>query len=710
MQLKSPEEVKEAVKNARRRLWKISETGTVFDYKTIQGLHSPEEFCTFLENKGFIIKNKHQMARIQPNLREKSAGTSETASHDIDEHLPIEEESDRIDNEVEESEEEFDQMDEGRKSDLVDEEKEPRQMEEESEHTEEEDKDDRTENNVENIGIDQQMNRTLTIRWTTNTRIKMRKAGLYKRHSLNAPLLKSFASHLQENLRVKRYQQEVEDVARFLYFMNPKSVNLTFVKDIEKFNQFFNKLKDILTSQTMFNYLKHIRRFVNIQIKSTNLRVSNPSLFKACNFFMEVTEDMQKRISKGISSEVVRKRYTSLMKTVTTPENCRRLLVEAKKSFLQAIQEARKKRTIEKDVKLLIMYYLEALLVLKHLQRPGVVQNMTISEWKERFCYRYTWENSPLDLTVVAVAEHKTATQQVATFALTAEEEQWFKLYYEKVRPTFLRKSSPKDIFFISSTGHQIYNVSNDLRKLHKRFRLPNVSSQLARRVCETWTVAKYSDSEKYLFAKYLAHTSITADRCYREKTLIDICHASILVSQIGASKDVENQPSTSRRLASTSSKAASTQIQTVNRKQEAARLASTSSAAASTQIQTVNRKQEAAAQAKNPREKAFRKFVEMYPLDLHSLGPVPQTAKAVSKVHGQYFSDRWRKTQNKMRTDYIAGHFKKGKPREEEVKRLIESKRWKQNLPQIKNVMEQLLHTSKTNSSLSTIYLNKKK
>ncbi|XP_068090635.1 uncharacterized protein [Hyperolius riggenbachi] len=320
------------------------------------------------------------------------------------------------------------------------------------------------------------------------------------------------------------------------------------------------------------------------------------------------------------------------------------------------------------------MFYLEALLVLRHLQRPGVVQNMTVSEWTERIHYKYTWENNPLDLTVVAVAEHKTATHQVATFALTAEEEQWFKVYFEKIRPTLLNRKSPKDIFFISSTGRKIYNASNDLRRLHRRFKIPNVSSQLARRICETWTVAQYSDSERYLFAKYLAHTSATADRCYREKTLGDICHASILVSQIGASKDVENQPSSSRILASTSSGATSTELQ-----------------------QPANRKHEEDAQSKNPREEAFRKFTEMYPLDLDSLGPAPKTAKTVSKVHGQYFSDKWRKTQNNMRADYIVGHFKKRKPSNEEVKRLIESKGWKQNLPKVNKIMEKLWHSSKT-------------
>ncbi|XP_040273896.1 uncharacterized protein LOC120989698 [Bufo bufo] len=635
----SPAKIDSLVSEAREKMRSILKGLTIIEYTDLDYKDSDplEFFVRFLEKRGCYIKGKPvqptRTSRIQPEVAGEDAGMCEAASHDIagslQEQMPITvelsapaDESDRIDEEkptqIKEEPEE---------SELIEEE------EEESEHIEEEDN---TEDNVDDIDEDQQLNRTLTTQWNTNTRAKMMKAGLYMRHSLNAPLLKGFTSYLQETLGVIRYQHEVEDVARFLYFMNPMCVNMSFVKDIKRVNQFFTKLKGILMSQTMFNYLKHIRRFVNFQMKSTNLHVRKPSLFKACSFFLKVTEDIQKRLRKGISREVVRKRYTSLM-TLTSPEDCRRLLREAKELFLQAIQEARTKRSVGEEKKLLILYYLEALLVLKHLQTPGVVQNMTVSEWTDRLHYNYTWENNQLSLTVVAVETHKTATQQVATFALTEEEEQWFKVYYEKIRPTLLQKNnSPEEIFFLSSTGQKIYNVSNDLWRLHKRFDLPNVSSQVARRVCEKWTVAQYSDSERYLFAKYLTHTSTTADRCYREKTLNDICHASILVSQIGSRKDVENQPSTSRS-------------------------AATSRAATSSQVRLSSKcEQKAVAQSTNPREGAFQKFTEKFPLDLDSLGPAPKAAMAVSKAHGQYFSDRWRKTQNKMRTDYIAGHFKK--------------------------------------------------
>ncbi|XP_073472853.1 uncharacterized protein [Aquarana catesbeiana] len=122
--------------------------------------------------------------------------------------------------------------------------------------------------------------------WTSKTRLHMRKGGLYERHSLKAPILKEFATYLHETLEMENYKQEVEDVASFLYFMNPKRVNLHFVKDIGKVN------KRDLKNRTISDYLKHVRRFVTYQLKGTNLSVKDPELFLHCTFFMNITDDI----------------------------------------------------------------------------------------------------------------------------------------------------------------------------------------------------------------------------------------------------------------------------------------------------------------------------------------------------------------------------------------------------------------------------------
>ncbi|XP_069598401.1 uncharacterized protein [Ranitomeya imitator] len=204
--------------------------------------------------------------------------------------------------------------------------------------------------------FDEETQRALLSKWSTDTRKKMKKAGLYKRHSTREPILMGFSQYLQKSLMVTHYKQEVQDVARFLYYMNAQHASLDFVKDIEKANTFFNTLRDMkLANQTIFNYLKHVRRFLTYNLKSTNLFEDNATLFNSCKFFIEVTEDIQKRLSKGISREVVGKRYQALMSSTKTPRECQRVLHAAKPSFLKFIKNVKHSKVSTKATKLEIL-------------------------------------------------------------------------------------------------------------------------------------------------------------------------------------------------------------------------------------------------------------------------------------------------------------------------------------------------------------------
>ncbi|KAG9259822.1 hypothetical protein AMEX_G27430 [Astyanax mexicanus] len=146
---------------------------------------------------------------------------------------------------------------------------------------------------------------------------------------------------------------------------------------------------------------------------------------------------------------------------------------------------------------------------------------------------------------VVRVLDHKTATQ-VATFGLTLEEEMWFDTYYTEVRPTTKAKrkktnegeddDKEPERFFISSTGNPIYNASNDLERLHKKYNLLKVNSQMARRVFETAT-KHMPDAQKSMVADYLMHSSSTAERRNNRMQLdSNIVEASLLLQSVATS------------------------------------------------------------------------------------------------------------------------------------------------------------------------------
>ncbi|KAL0173821.1 hypothetical protein M9458_029789 [Cirrhinus mrigala] len=143
-----------------------------------------------------------------------------------------------------------------------------------------------------------------------------------------------------------------------------------------------------------------------------------------------------------------------------------------------------------------------------------------MSEWEART------HEPKTNTAVVGVKHHKTSAQQVATFALSAEEEAWFDVYCQHVRPTFLsskgRKRSYEDVqdqecFFISSTGKPVYNASNDLNRFHEQYvnQHEPLSIQMARKVFETATKC-LADTEKSLVADYLTHSTATAEKHYR--------------------------------------------------------------------------------------------------------------------------------------------------------------------------------------------------
>ncbi|OCT55944.1 hypothetical protein XELAEV_18000238mg, partial [Xenopus laevis] len=74
----------------------------------------------------------------------------------------------------------------------------------------------------------------LGIEWKEMTSIqklrrRMKKAGMYRKHSLSSKILVGFQSYLKDTLSVPNCTHEVANVARFLYFMDPSKPSLNFV-------------------------------------------------------------------------------------------------------------------------------------------------------------------------------------------------------------------------------------------------------------------------------------------------------------------------------------------------------------------------------------------------------------------------------------------------------------------------------------------------
>ncbi|XP_072563747.1 uncharacterized protein [Paramormyrops kingsleyae] len=248
-----------------------------------------------------------------------------------------------------------------------------------------------------------------------------------------------------------------------------------------------------------------------------------------------------------------------------SPEDCWAVLRAAKNDFLAVLGKVYpEEMPLECAECCLVLYYLEATVILKHLQPPGVVEHMTVQEWMTR-------STSEADHTVIVVKEHKTSAQQVATFALSSEEETWFHIYFTQVRPQLLSskrsQTTSDDLggderFFVSTAGRPVFNASNDLTRLHQKYKLDPVTYQTARRIFETAT-KDLTDQEKSLVADYLTHSTATADEHYRMKQSRNVVLASKLLKKLAgdsSADSAEEGPSCSARGAARDAALASNQ------------------------------------------------------------------------------------------------------------------------------------------------------
>lgn len=143
------------------------------------------------------------------------------------------------------------------------------------------------------------------VAWKGNKRREMQDRGLYNKHSRDHKLIRDYARYLHIDRQVENYTQDVrasfntlivkfcglsfgtskqfsvepiqdikcvisfqvDNVARYLYYMDPKEPSLHFVLNKEKTQQYLRDLTEAgLMKQTQINYLKNLKWLVCIYI------------------------------------------------------------------------------------------------------------------------------------------------------------------------------------------------------------------------------------------------------------------------------------------------------------------------------------------------------------------------------------------------------------------------------------------------------------
>ncbi|KAI9531484.1 hypothetical protein NQZ68_040491 [Dissostichus eleginoides] len=251
---------------------------------------------------------------------------------------------------------------------------------------------------------------------------------------------------------------------------------------------------------------------------------------------MEFIGSLQTVTSKKVSKVITQQRHERLIEeNPLTPYECGAILRVAFKDFSSVLGKADSEELLSDTELCLINYYLGAVIILGHLQPPGVVKGMTVYEWKHR-------TSNVEGYAVVGVKDHKTAVQQVASFALNPEQEHWFHVYYKSARTQLVNSKKRKRVekedtheeerFFISTTCQPIHNPSTDLNVLHDKYNIPKINSQKARRAFET-AAATLAEKDSSMVAGYLAHSTDMAKKHYRMKRPDHVVIACELLNQL---------------------------------------------------------------------------------------------------------------------------------------------------------------------------------
>lgn len=97
---------------------------------------------------------------------------------------------------------------------------------------------------------------------------------------------------------------------------------------------------------------------------------------------MDFISSMQNVLAKQVSKEITQKRHDMLFdENQVTPRDCWAVLEKARDDFVATMDQLvdSSSSSLTDHQRNFAVYYLEAIVILKHLQRPCVVQNMKVS-------------------------------------------------------------------------------------------------------------------------------------------------------------------------------------------------------------------------------------------------------------------------------------------------------------------------------------------
>ncbi|XP_071988074.1 uncharacterized protein [Engystomops pustulosus] len=279
-------------------------------------------------------------------------------------------------------------------------------------------------------------------------------------------LLIAFKEHLKVHFSDTCTRKAVDNIARFLHFVDPNEISLTFLHDAHTLKRFVSTMIDLkFANATIKNFLGQIQVFVKFLTSRYFKDTLGEERCNAALSFLDAVKQTKEGLNKTSSKQPV-KRKLSVMES-------QKVLSAAKLDVVNMLSHSNQGDLSDSE-KTITCYYLEAILILKHLFGPTVVQNLQVKNWLAKTSVKYSDGGSSIKVYIMTTGGTR--------IVLTEEEELMFNYYFKNVRPTQLQKDGKMvKAFFLSCKGNPVANPSNDINRLQKKYNLLPVTGKDAK-------------------------------------------------------------------------------------------------------------------------------------------------------------------------------------------------------------------------------------
>ena len=267
-----------------------------------------------------------------------------------------------------------------------------------------------------------------------------------------------------------------------------------------------------LAPSTIIDKLRNLQIFIEY-LSTCTTTTSQVNIGSKC----ETTIKWLQKRSKILRKDVKMQQFSNALRgehEVDSASNPREFWSNANvKREIDAILKKAKTRDVTNNDYLTVQAYLAAIIMYKNGQRPGVVENMTINEFKKR-------RDEGNGKVVIRVLNHKTcASTGPANIIINRKCEQLMSQYYDLMRSKIVAQSvALSKLFFLTSSGNAFKKISETIQKVAGAYNIIVPTASLHRKVTKTTAHCDEEIGEGKMRAlnRHMSHSDATSSKFYQ--------------------------------------------------------------------------------------------------------------------------------------------------------------------------------------------------